>query len=346
MVRSSSYLIFSLHGLSYAIAAEQVQEIFLLPELMVIVDAPPDIIGLLDLHGHMLPVMHLDLRFGHRFTGCNITDSIIVLESQGLEVGVIVHQVKTVIDVEAKDIQSELNYGREQTIDRVFVQGILTINEEKIVIIDVHRLLRHQEQLTLLVTDETPKLATKTNNSFYELYCPKATSQERKIFRQRVEQIKESKINDQDQESVAIAVFGLAGEYFGLDLDVVREFSKIGKITHIPCCPPHIIGNMNLRGEILTLIDLSQILNLQHSKPRKHTQAVVFELDDIVAGIIVDQVYDAIYVSPETLQPLPVALAKDSNYLKATTTYLEQTLHLIDLPKILDQGLLIVDMAA
>jgi len=346
MVKSRSYLIFSLHGLSYAIAAEQVQEIFLLPELTVIVDAPPDIIGLLDLHGHMIPVMHLDLRFGHRFTGCNITDSIIVLESQGLEIGVIVHQVNTVIDLEEKDIQSELNYGREQAIDRVFVQGILTINEEKIVVIDVNQLLRHQEQLTSLVTDEISELATKTNNSFYELYCPQATSQEQAMFRRRVEHLKESKINDQEQELVAIAVFGLAGEYFGLDLNVVREFSKINKITHIPCCPNHIIGNMNLRGEILTLIDLSQVLNLQQIKPRARTQAVVFEFDDIVAGITVDQVYDAIYVSPEHLKPLPVALAKDSNYLKATTTYLEQTLHLIDLPKILDQGLLIVDMAA
>ena len=56
---SRSYLIFSLHGLSYAIAAERVQEIFLLPELTGMVDAPPDIVGLLDLHGQIIPVMEI-----------------------------------------------------------------------------------------------------------------------------------------------------------------------------------------------------------------------------------------------------------------------------------------------
>ena len=155
MVKSHSYLIFSLHGLSYAIAAEQVQEIFLLPELTGIVDAPPDIIGLLDFHGQIIPIMHLDLRFGHQFTGCNLSDSIIVLESQGLEIGVIVHKVNTVIDIEEQDIQTDLDYGRNQTIDRVFVKGIFTLNNEKIVVLDVDRLLRHQEQLTSSITSET-----------------------------------------------------------------------------------------------------------------------------------------------------------------------------------------------
>ena len=343
---SRSYLIFSLHGLSYAIAAEQVKEIFLLPELTTIVNAPPDIIGLLDLHGQIIPLMHLDLRFGHRFTGCNLSDSVIVLGSQGLEIGVIVHQVDTVINIEDKFIQKDVDYGRDREIDRVFVNGVATIDNEKIVVLDVDKLLRHQKQLTVLVTSESPDFATKTSNSFYELYCSETTSQDQEIFRQRADNLRESMANEEQQELIAIAVFSLGGEYFGLNLDIVREFIKIGKITHIPCCPPHIIGNMNLRGEILTLVELRQILNINDHQMQNHAKAVVFEVDDIVAGIAVDEVCDAIDLPPENLKPLPVALAKNSIYLKATATYLGQTLHLIDLPKILDQGMLTVDMAA
>ena len=102
---------------------------------------------------------------------------------------------------------------------------------------------------------------------------------------------------------------------------------------------------MNLRGEILTLVDLRHILNIVY-KVQNQAKAVVFEFDDIVAGIAVDEVCDAIDLPPESLKPLPIALAKDSIYLKATATYLGQTLHMIDLPKILDRGLLAVDMAA
>ena len=345
-MESKSYLIFSLHGLSYAIAAEQVKEIFLLPELMGIVDAPPDIIGLLDLHGQIIPVMHLDLRFGHRFTGCNFSDSVIVLESQGLEIGVIVHQVDTVVNIEQQSIQADLDYGRDQEIDRVFVNGVATVNDEKIVLLDVDKLLRYKEQLTLLVTDDSQEVVTTTSNSFFDLYFPEATSQDRVIFRQRADNLKESTAKDEQQNLIAIAVFGLGGEYFGLELDIVREFIKIGRITQIPCCPNYIIGNINLRGEILTLVELRQILNISSQTMQSHPKAVVFQVDDIVAGIAVDEVFDAIYLPPEKLKPLPVALAKESNYLKATATYSGQTLHLIDLPKILDRRLLTVDMAA
>ncbi len=343
---SRSYLIFSLHGLSYAIAAEQVQEIFLLPELTGVVDAPPDIVGLLDLHGQIIPVMHLDLRFGHRFTGCNLSDSVIVLDSQGLEIAVIVHQVDTVANIEDKFIQAEVDYGRDREIDRVFVNGVATIDNEQIILLDLDKLLRHKEQFTVLVGSESQDFATKTSNSFFELYCPEATSQDQVIFRQRADNLKQLTANDKQQNSIAMAVFSLGGEYFGLDLDLVREFIKIGKITHIPCCPNHIVGNMNLRGEILTLVDLRQILNLTARKMQDRAKAVVFEVDGIVAGIAVDEICDAIDMSPENLKPLPAALAKKSICLKATATYLEQTLHLIDLPKILDRGLLAVDMAA
>jgi purine-binding chemotaxis protein CheW len=72
------YLIFNLHHRRYAIAAESVTEIFLLPELTPVAEAPTDIVGLLNLHANFVPVMHLDLRFGHKFDRCNLTDSVIV----------------------------------------------------------------------------------------------------------------------------------------------------------------------------------------------------------------------------------------------------------------------------
>ncbi|NJL43160.1 MAG: chemotaxis protein CheW, partial [Pseudanabaena sp. SU_2_4] len=81
----------------YAIAAQKVTEIFLLPELTVVAEAPLDIVGLLNLHNQFVPVMHLDLRFGHKFDQCWLTDSVIVVESPGIQVGVIVHQVETVV---------------------------------------------------------------------------------------------------------------------------------------------------------------------------------------------------------------------------------------------------------
>jgi purine-binding chemotaxis protein CheW len=343
-MENKAYLIFRLHGLSYGLPADRVKEIFLLPELTSIVDAPTDIIGLLDVHDRITPVMHLDLRFGHRFMGCHLNDSVIVLESQGLEIGIIVHQVETVTNLDRQYIQTDLDYGRERKIHKAFIGGVVNLDDEKILLLDVDKLLRHQKLVSSL-TDSDGDLVAKTSNSFYELYCPQATSEERVIFRQRAENLRRSTVNIEQTALVSVAVFGLGGEYFGLDLNIVREFIKIGKITSIPCCPHHIVGNMNLRGEILTLIDLRQQLKIPDNNT-KHPQAVVVDVNDIVAGIVVDEVFDAIYLSPDDIKSLPIALENNSPYLKGTASYLEQTLHLIDFPRMLDRGNLAVDMAA
>jgi len=63
-MESKAYLIFYLDKSPYAIAAQTVKEIFPLPELIPLPEAPTDIIGVLNLRGEILPIMHLALRLG------------------------------------------------------------------------------------------------------------------------------------------------------------------------------------------------------------------------------------------------------------------------------------------
>ena len=55
----------------------------------------------------------------------------------------------------------------------------------------------------------------------------------------------------------------------------MREFTNITRVTPIPCTPPHIVGNLNLRGEILTLIDLSNFLQLNTALVNQRQKAMV-----------------------------------------------------------------------
>lgn len=95
-MENKSYLVFSLDNLKYGIDALLVQEIFYLPELIPIVEAPNDIVGLLNLRGKIVPVMHLSLRLGNQLEQCYLTDSIIVLDYDGLQVGIIVSNVHAI----------------------------------------------------------------------------------------------------------------------------------------------------------------------------------------------------------------------------------------------------------
>ncbi len=354
-METKPYLIFRLHHSIYAIPAERVREIFLLPELISIVEAPPDIIGLLNFHNRVIPVMHLDLRFGHSLEQCHLSDSVIVIESGGgLEVGVVVHEVETVINIDTQYIQADVNYGRDLGLNAAFVNGIINLDDEAIILLNVDNLIRHTEAVENLLEEENnPDSAIVDSESvskigsFYDSYLPLATETEKNILRQRTHKLRGATEDVAQTELVSIAVISLNGKYFGLDLDIVREFIKISKITLIPCTPSYIIGNMNLRGEILTLVDISQPLNLEANTHQHCPKAVVINVDEIVVGIAVEEVFDVIDIPSAEIKSIPVAVEKNkAEYLQGMTTYLDQPLNIINLSKLISQGVLTVELAA
>jgi purine-binding chemotaxis protein CheW len=338
------YLIFSLHEARYAIAAELVTEIFLLPELTPVAEAPSDIVGLLNLHAAYVPVMHLDLRFGHKFDCCHLTDSVIVVESQGLQIGLIVHRVETVSEIDDRYIQEDLSYGRPN-IHQAFVQSVINLDDEMITLLNIDNLVRHPEALADLLNSEEQPEELKPGN-FYIQYFTDANSKTKEILRQRAIDLKEVNDSTAATQLVSLAVVKISDRYFAFDLALVREFINLGRITTIPCCPEHIIGNINLRGEILTLVDICQPLNLATTKKNQATKAVVIEVKDLTVGIVVEEVLDVVDFLPEELKPIPVAMNNQAiSFLKGVADYRNQLVNVIDLPKLLAAGAMTVELA-
>ena len=339
------YLIFRLHDARYAIAAELVTEIFLLPELTPVAEAPSDIVGLLNLHSEYVPVMHLDLRFGHTFDRCHVSDSVIVVESQDLQVGVIVHQVETVVEIDDRYMQSSLDYGRAN-IHQAFVKSVIELDDEMITLLDIDNLVRHPEELSALLTNPNESAELLPSN-FYSRYFADANANTKHVLHQRAVNLKEVVDNIGTTELIPLAVVSIGGKYFALDLGNVREFINIGRVTTIPCCPQHVIGNMNLRGEILTLIDISQPLDLGTNWQHQASKAVVVEVDDITAGIVVDEVYDVVDFLREEIKPVPAATnGAAASYLKGVANYQNHTVSTIDLLKLLSEGTMTVELTA
>lgn len=356
-----NYLIFNLRDVRYGIDASIVKEIFLLPELIPIAEAPVDIVGILDLRGTIIPVMHLDLRLGNPMQECKIGDSVIVLAWEEVQIGVVVNNVKEVQTIDSSSIDKEIDYGRKPNINPAFIAGVTQVDEEVVVLLNHQALIREPDAVRELITDTSESSAPEetevldTNNdretikiisNFYDLCCPNATPEEKAIFRQRAKNLKQA-----TTEAIAdftghkpVAVIGLGGEYFGIDLESVREFINVRNFTPIPCCPPHIIGNMNLRGEILTLVDIRGTLNLAISPIKTGTRAVVINVDDIIAGLPVDEVLDVMYLNPLKIASVPIAADSGSSaYLKGTASYADKMMSVIDLSRLLNKGGLIVD---
>jgi purine-binding chemotaxis protein CheW len=361
-----SHLVFRLRELQLGLEVSCVREIFPLPELIPAPEAPGDIIGLLNLRGKVLPLMHLDRRLGQPVGRVNLSDRVIVIESQGLQIGVVVHEVEAVFSLDSATIEADVSYGRDQAIHPAFLKGVAKIEDNLILLLNPETLLRLADDVALMMgeaefggvevgLESIPSHSPILDNrelfaqpsaiaNFYTLYCPDASDTERATFQRRAAELRQSLEDTQAQNLTALAVIGLEGEYFGLDLVSVREFIKVQKVSPIPCCPEHIVGNMNLRGEVMTLIDIRTALSLPHTQKRSVTKAVITQNGDVIAGITVDEVRDILFLHPSDLTPLPIATKGSSreSFLQGMTQYGETMLGVLNLPKLLSSEQLMV----
>jgi purine-binding chemotaxis protein CheW len=341
------YLLFSLGNALYAIDALAVQEIFFLPELIPITEAPPDIVGVVNLRGEVLPIVDLNLRFGQRAPEYSLHDSVIILEVQGFRMGIIVNEVQEVQNLSSEQIKTDLSYGRGIGAKH-FVTGVAKVGSEIFMLLDCQQLIQFSESVTAAIAAEDldPRSANLVDANIsatfgiqQRLFCPNATPAEKATFRERAENLIHSTDTQDFTGLMPLAVIGLNGEYFGLDLKVVREFTDIRKVTPIPCCPEHIVGNMNLRGEIVTLVDIRNTLSLPFQGATDRSKAMIIHINDLVAGMTVDEVFDVMYLNPSEITSVPAAIhSMNDEYLRGTAPYREKMMAILDLPKIITKG--------
>lgn len=374
-METKQYLTFRLHDVQYGIEAALVQEILSLPELIPITEASNGIIGMLNLRGQIVPIMHLDLLQDHSLTACNISDYLIMGQWDELQFGLVVHQSNELLEIDAELIQKEPPEGIFSNVNVPSIAGFATVNEENILLLDHKTLIPDPEAILPLIWDAQSQLYLMAEYltidvekqlkhdgaqqaeefplppislNFYDLYCPKATPEEKAIFRARAETLKQHiESSTITSELITLAVINLGNEYFGLDLELIREFTDIGNLTPIPCCPNHIVGNMNLRGEIITLVDIRNVLNLPTAPVRVGSPTVVVEVNDIVAGLPVDQVLEMAYLNSADMTPLSgIQSDLGQQYLRGSAVFQEKILRVLDLPKIFTQGGLVVNEEA
>ncbi|MEG4515941.1 MULTISPECIES: chemotaxis protein CheW [unclassified Microcoleus] len=373
-METKPYLIFEQNGFLCGIEACYVREIFFLPELTAIAEAPQDIVGAIDLRGEILPVMDLNLRFGYAWQEYAVTDSTIVIEWQELKVGIIVNQVREVRELSEDAITPQLSYGRDNSeASHHFVAGVARCEADIIMLLNLDRLIQYspekseeswsvfpsnagreetageaetkslQRQINAKLLGANPKILSKRH-----VFCPQATPEEKAIFKSRANNLRLQGEGENDAAiNMSLAVFVLNGEYFGIPLDLVREFTDISQVTPVPCTPDRIVGNMNLRGEILTLIDIRNVLNMSLNMweaANYLSKAIVVEVADLVTGIVVDEILDIIYLNVSEMAAVPAGLhSANREYLRGTAIYGEKMMAILNLQKLLTKGGLVVD---
>ena len=108
-----------------------------------------------------------------------------------------------------------------------------------------------------------------------------------------------------DEQQMLLATFFLRDAAFGLDAAQVQEVVRLADITPVHRAPNYVVGVMNLRGRIATVIDLATRLQLGATEVGADSRILIIEWRGEQIGLLVDRVADASLVNRDALRPSP-----------------------------------------
>jgi purine-binding chemotaxis protein CheW len=139
-------------------------------------------------------------------------------------------------------------------------------------------------------------------------------------------------------EANLFATFSLGGETFGVDALQVQEIVRFQKMTPVPYSPEYILGLINLRGQIVTALDLRHRLTGEHIEIKEDTMNFILKTPSGVCSIIVDDVGDVLEIETQRMEPPPETMApRMREYVKQICKMDDILLCILDIESIVRQ---------
>lgn len=141
------------------------------------------------------------------------------------------------------------------------------------------------------------------------------------ILKLRANQLAKKKAsNTRESNLVKVLAFQLVHEIYGIELEHVRAVHPLKEMTFIPGTPDFIPGIINVRGEIISIVDFKKIFDLPMGEPSRHAQIIIIHSRELEFGIQADQVLGVKEIPESDIQPtLPTLTGIRLQYLKGVT---------------------------
>jgi len=144
--------------------------------------------------------------------------------------------------------------------------------------------------------------------------------------------------NEEVDDTLLVATFLLGDAAFGVDALQVQEVTRVCDITPVHHAPRDVVGIRNLRGRIVTVIDLRSRLGLGTVAPGRDNRILIVDLQGEPIGLLVDSVADAVLVNRNTLMPPPPNLhGVQSRKLRGVCRAGERLVALLELGNLLQE---------
>ena len=137
-------------------------------------------------------------------------------------------------------------------------------------------------------------------------------------------------------ESIELLSFTVGGEDYSININSTREIRGWTVPSSLPDAPAFVLGAINLRGVVLSLLDLAARLGLQTPEVNERSVIIVAEIGHTPVGLLVDAVSDIIAPTKDEMQPPPeVATSPDSTCVQTLVFVGEKIVRVLNLESVL-----------
>lgn len=148
----------------------------------------------------------------------------------------------------------------------------------------------------------------------------------------------ESNINQPENEFLS---FVLGDEHYALEITSVKEIRGYEPVTKIANAPPYIKGVLNLRGDIVPIVDLRLKFNVGEASYNDFTIVIMLNVMNRIVGIVVDAVSDVVRLTDDDIRPPPeFGVAFDSRYLHGLASVGEHMVILVNIESLISSDAL------
>ena len=146
---------------------------------------------------------------------------------------------------------------------------------------------------------------------------------------------------ESDDHALRWVTFRLENESYGINVTQVREVLRVSEIAPVPGTPHYVLGIINLRGNVVTVMDTRKRFGLRDREPGSDddaTRIVIIEVDEQEVGIMVDSVAEVVDLRESDIETAPsVGNDETSRYIQGVTSRDGELLILVDLNKLLTE---------
>jgi purine-binding chemotaxis protein CheW len=299
---------FDVAGQEYAIAIEDVQEIVQVPEQIIHVPhAEAHVLGVMTLRSRLLPLVSLRRMFALPPQDADEHSRIVVVSLGSASVGVVMDNVNEVLRVAKSDVGA--------------MPGLLIREGELADISQICRLEGGKRLVSII------SVANLFNHSSVK-EALKSVDDLRDDEQRGTSAELDDDVADDDEQ---VVVFRLDKEEFGVPIESVQEIVRVPEqLTHVPKAPPFVEGVINLRGAVLPVIDLRRRLGLTTVERSDTQRVMVFLIEGVRTGFIVDSVAEVLKIHKASIEPAP-RLSSEQAKLLARMANLEKQKRMVQL---------------